>query len=139
MGTQSTTKLAVKVESIKSAQIGNNVIKTQKENVTEGEDKKAINETEMEAKDESIHNEIQDDVMITKHELQPDHGSDATCVEGKAELASDSKSSSQEVISEREEVKLEIKDSKLEVEEYNATPDVTNKTVEEIKEEGNAA
>ena len=115
------------------------MIKTQKENVTEGEDKKAINETEMEAKDESIQNKIQDDVMVTKHELQPDHGSDATCVEGKAELASDSKSSSQEVISEREEVKLEIKDSKIEVKENNATPDVTNKTVEEIKEEGNAA
>ena len=113
--------------------------KTQKENVTEGEDKKAINETEMEAKDESIQNKIQDDVMVTKHELQPDHGSVATCVEGKAELASDSKSSSQEVISEREEVKLEIKDSKVEVEENNATPDVTNKTVEEIKEESNAA
>ena len=112
------------------------MIKTQKENVTEGEDKKAINETEMEAKDESIQNKIQDDVMVTKHELQPDHGSVATCVEGKAELASDSKSSSQEVISEREEVKLDIKDSKVEVEENN---DVTNKIGKEIKEEGNAA
>merc|ERR1712004_540529 len=139
--TQSTTKLAVKDESIKSTQIDNNVVKTQipkmkddMEGRIEEEDKETIHEKAMETKEASY-------VQV---ESIPDKDESQRVVEAKGESANDTESNFadrkigiQEVINEREEVKIEVMGPEQEVEKYNDTLKVTNTTVKEIKEKEN--
>ena len=100
----------------------------------EEEDKEAIHEKAMETKEASY-------VQV---ESIPDKDESQRVVEAKGESANDTESNFadkkigiQEVINEREEVKIEVMGPEQEVEKYNDTLKVTNTTVKEIKEKEN--